>query len=124
MNTTAVAPQTIHGEGMYIFRELEINPKMDVRTKGEEMELYRYIRRNLNNHVLKSGEDFDSIIQELKSRVDVINLQRMGTGSYLHIDGVLPTDHAIGWIKLSYTDNPLASSCITIVSNKGDACVH
>lgn len=124
MNTTAVAPQTIHGEGMYIFRELEINPRMDVRAKVEEMELYRYIRRKLNNHVLKSGEDFDRIIQELKSRVDVINLQRMGTGSYLQIDGVLPTDHAIGWIKLSYTDNPLASSYIIIVSNKGDACVH
>ena len=103
---------------------MEIKNKMNSLAKGDELELYRYFRKNLHGHILKSEKDFDNVIQELKSRVDVINLQRMGTGSYLHIDGVLPTDHTIGWIKLSYTDNPLASSYITIVSNKGDACVH
>ena len=120
MNTTAIAPQTIYGDGMYIFRELEINAKMDVRTKDDELELYRYIRRELSNHVLVSEKDFDNVLRELKARVDAINLQRMGTGNYLHIDGVLPTDHTIGWITITYLDVRRARACITIENHKGE----
>lgn len=113
-------PQTISGDGMFIFRELELNQRMQNQTKDEEKQLYRYIRKNLNNHVLRSERDFGGVLRELRTRINAINVQRIGRGNYLHIDAALPTDHTIGWIEIRYLDVPRARACITLVNHMGE----
>ena len=119
MKELRTATRDMEFTGCFFIRDLDINQRMENAKKDEEKELYRYIKRNLVNHLLTSEREFYRVMKELRTRINDINGRRIGRGKYLHIDGALPTDHTIGWITLTYLDVPRARACVTIVNFGG-----
>ena len=109
-------------QDMFMFQELELNKKMKetVINRTEEKNLFRFIRRELSNHTLSGAPKFKAILRELESRCNEINSQRIGRGPYLHVDGAMPTDHTIGWIKITYLDVRHAQADLRLAFNHGE----
>lgn len=119
MKELRTATKDMEFTGCFYIREFDINQRMEGVKMDEEKELYRYIKKNLVNHLLTSERQFYKVMKELRTRINDINGRRLGRGHYLHIDGVLPTDHTIGWITITYLDVPRARACVTIVNFEG-----
>ncbi len=109
-----------------MFRELELNKKMQEATvnRDEEKSLFRHIRRELVNHTVNGASKFRAIVRDLESRCYAINAQRIGRGPYLHVDGAMPTDHTEGWVVISYLDIRKAQARLTLVHNQGEAAIN
>lgn len=105
-----------------MFLDLELNKKMQeaVVNRSEEKTLFRFIRRELVNHTLSGAPKFKAILRELESRCNAINAQRIGRGPYLHVDGAMPTDHTIGWVKITYLDIRHALADLRLAYNHGE----
>ena len=111
---------------MFMFRELELNKKMQDATinRTEEKNLFRHIRREYQNHTVSGAPKFRAILRDLENRCNAINAQRIGRGPYLHVDGAMPTDHTNGWIVVSYLDIRKAQANLLLVHNKGEAEIN
>lgn len=111
-----------NNQDVFMFRDLELNKKMQetVVNRSEEKNLFRFIRRELVNHTLSGAPKFKAILRELENRCNAINSQRIGRGPYLHVDGAMPTDHTIGWIKITYLDVCRAQADLRLAYNYGE----
>lgn len=102
-----------------MFRNLELNPRMQQESREAERRLFKYVRQELACHTVGSPEQFHRVVRALTARVDALNAQRIGRGHYMHVDAAMPTDRSDGWVKLTYLDVRKAQARITLTHCRG-----